>query len=45
MIQHNIFSNGNEEWPKDGKFHKINGPAMIYPDGREDWWKNNKFIE
>ena len=45
MIEHVIHSDGTEYWYKDGKNHRIDGPAVIYSDGSEDWQKDGKFYD
>ena len=42
MIKHIVWSNGTEEWTKDSKLQKIDGPALIFSDGVEAWYKDNK---
>jgi hypothetical protein len=29
-----------ERWYKDDKFHREDGPAVIWPDGYQEWYKN-----
>ena len=35
-----IYSSGAEEWFKNGKLHRIDGPAVILTDGTEFWYKS-----
>jgi hypothetical protein len=30
--------NGRQEWRQNGKLHRLDGPAVIYPNGRQEWW-------
>jgi len=36
-----IDGEGNECWYRDGKYHREDGPAMIFKDGSKHWYKNN----
>ena len=38
---HYIRKNGSQEWWLNDKFHRIDGPAIIYGDYQE-WWLNGK---
>ena len=31
---------GTRKWLKDGKLHREDGPAIIYPNGTEVWYLN-----
>ena len=31
-----------EYWYKEGKFHRLDGPAITYPDGHENWYKEGE---
>ena len=45
MTKPEIDKNGNKEWRwlnEKGEFHRIDGPAYIYPDGRQEWYLNSK---
>ena len=33
---------GNQEWRKNGKLHREDGPAIIYAHGSQEWWVNGK---
>ncbi len=35
---------GIQEWYKDGKFHREDGPAYIHPDGTKEWYLNGKNV-
>ena len=41
MIEHVISFDGSEKWLKDNKFHRTDGPAIVYANGEEVWYKNN----
>jgi len=34
--------NGDKCWYKEGKYHRLNGPAIIYPSGLKYWYKEGK---
>jgi hypothetical protein len=36
--------NGYKAWYVDGKFHRENGPAVIYSSGAEAFYLNGKYI-
>lgn len=36
-------SSNKQEWLKDGKAHREDGPAVIFNNGRGDYWFNDKF--
>ena len=40
-----VYDNGRIEWRLDGKLHREDGPAVIWPDGTKYWCKNGNFIE
>jgi hypothetical protein len=31
-----------ESWYKDGKLHREDGPAVIFPSGTQDWYLNGE---
>ena len=31
---------GNKNWYKDGKQHRKDGPAAVYPNGLQEWGQN-----
>lgn len=39
---HYKYSNGLEQWFKEGLVHRTDGPAIIYPHGRKEWLQNGK---
>ena len=30
---------------ENGKTHREDGPAKIWPNGSKEWWENDKFIK
>jgi len=34
---------GSKRWYKNGKLHRENGPAVIWPDDRKAWCKDGQF--
>jgi hypothetical protein len=39
-------NNWNKEWYKKGKLHRLDGPAIEYPNGHKEWYKEgNKHRE
>jgi hypothetical protein len=47
-----IFYGENEFWFKDGKCHREDGPAIIYPKGSpyfnkgyQEWWLNDRYLK
>ena len=39
---HEISDSGVQQWYKDGKKHREDGPAVIYTDGDQYWYKDDK---
>ena len=37
-----IDEEGNKRWYLGYKFHRLDGPAIEYPDGHKQWWINGK---
>lgn len=37
-----IDSNGCQNWFKNGKLHRIDGPVVIYATGNQYWYQNGK---
>jgi hypothetical protein len=38
-----VYASGNKRWlDKEGRFHRLNGPAIIYFDGDTYWYKHGK---
>ncbi len=35
---------GTQRWFKDGKLHREDGPAIIWPSGYQEWYKDGKEI-
>ncbi len=35
-------SDGTQEWWKEGKLHREDGPAIIHSDGSQVWYKEGK---
>ena len=33
-----VHLNGHQEWHVDGRLHRLDGPARIWPDGSQEWW-------
>lgn len=42
ISQPTIIHNGCEIWYNEGKKHRVNGPAEIWPDGSEFWFINGQ---
>ena len=38
----NIKYNGSQYWYLNGKYHREDGPAIIYADGDQRWYKNGQ---
>ncbi len=38
-----IDADGMQRWFKEGKLHREDGPAIIYPDGRQWWYKEGEW--
>lgn len=36
--KHMIHADGAESWWKNGKRHRVDGPAVIHPDGFRAWY-------
>ena len=39
---HWIDKDGDEVWVKDGRWHRLDGPAIIYSNGETDWFLNDR---
>jgi len=37
-----IDADGNQRWYLNGKYHRVDGPAIIHTDGTQSWWLNGK---
>ena len=42
MLRRCICSSGIQYWYKEGKFHRDDGPAVIFADGSNLWYKDDK---
>lgn len=42
MPEHTIAFNGKQEWWLNGELHRLDGPAVIWPDGGQEWWQYGK---
>lgn len=40
-----LAESGVEVWYKDGKWHREDGPAIIYPSGKKEYYLNMNYIE
>ncbi len=38
------YSDGTQEWYKNGKRHREDGPAYIGENGTQHWWLNGNII-
>jgi len=36
------YLSGIKQWRLNGKVHRVDGPAIIYPKGTKDWYVNGK---
>ena len=34
-----VFEDGSKAWYVDDKLHRLDGPAIEYPDGGKEWYK------
>jgi len=39
------YSNGDKYWRYNNKYHRLNGPAMEYPNGYKAYWINGIFFK
>ena len=37
-----VLANGTKEWFIDGKFHRIDGPAIEWSNGTKQWWLDGR---
>jgi len=37
-----ISETGTKKWYQNGKLHRLDGPAIEFPDGCKIWYRNNK---
>jgi len=38
-----IDKDGIIRYSLNGRLHRLDGPAFIYPDGTQSWWLNGKY--
>ena len=38
-----VFPSRTKYWYKEGKRHRLDGPACVYPDGTKQWYIENNF--
>jgi len=36
------YQNGEKRWYKEGKYHRLDGPAIEYSNGTKKWYKEGK---
>jgi len=36
---------GNKRWYKEGKLHRLDGPAVEYANGTKRWYKNGELVK
>ena len=36
---------GAKEWWHNGQIHRLDGPAIEYPNGTKQWWQNGLLLE
>jgi hypothetical protein len=41
-IVHFVGDDGSETWKEDGRFHREDGPAVIYPSGTMIWYRHGQ---
>ena len=37
-----VYKNGNKAWYQNGKFHRLDGPAVEFANGSKFWYQNDK---
>jgi hypothetical protein len=37
------WTDGAQLWIKEGKYHRLDGPAVTYPNGEQRWYKEGKY--
>jgi hypothetical protein len=37
-----VLEDGTEEWWRDGRRHRADGPAVVHPDGMQEWWRGGR---
>lgn len=40
-----VLHSRRQEWLKDGKLHREDGPAYVQDNGIKEWWLNNKLLD
>ena len=38
------YPNGSKLWYRNGKYHRVDGPAVENADGTKQWWLNDKLV-
>ena len=38
------YANGSKEWCLNGKFHRVDGPAVECINGNKEWYLNDKYF-
>ena len=39
---HYFTEDGGEAWFQNGKYHRMDGPAIIWSNGTKEWYQNGK---
>ena len=42
MIEYKVYPNGTQFWYQNDKYHREDGPAVIWADGSQEWYLNGK---
>jgi hypothetical protein len=40
-----VWQNGSEEWYRNGKLHREDGPAIVFPDGYRAWYQHGRHVD
>lgn len=41
-----LIQDGTEYWfDKNGKFHRVDAPAIIWPDGEQEWYLHGERVD
>ena len=43
MSDYIIYKNGDKIWYKEGKCHRVDGPACEFANGTKYWYKEGQF--
>ena len=43
MSDYIVYKNGDKIWYKEGKCHRVDGPACEYANGTKYWYKEGQF--